>query len=98
MDYLPKGFVPIEEEEGVDPFAVKRQNQNIDQYNKEVLDKISPESFQDKAFGAILGGIVANWNIINIENSENMEFEQAEENLIKVKEKMFSDDIELALC
>ena len=44
-----------------------------------------------------MGGIVANWNIINLESTENLEFEKSEENVIKVKEKMFSDDVELEL-
>ena len=97
LEYLPKNFMPIEEDENIDPFAIKRKITNIDEYNKELLDKIEPGSFQDVAFGAILGGIVANWNILNIENNENMEFEKSEDNIIKVKEKMFSDDVELEL-
>lgn len=98
LEYLPKNFMPIEDEGEIDPFAVKRREQNIDVYNQELIDKILPGSFQDIAFGSILGGIVANWNIINIENTDNIEFEAAEENIIKVKEKMFSDDVELELC
>ena len=33
LEYLPKNFMPIEEDENIDPFAVKRKITNIDEYN-----------------------------------------------------------------
>ena len=40
LEYLPKNFIPIEQDLDSDPLSIKRANKNIDEFNQEIIDQI----------------------------------------------------------